>query len=81
MAEKRQLPIKTYRGNCHCGAFIFELDSPEITQAVSCNCSICHKKGTLWILPENPGNFRIIKGHEDELSKYQASSVTAIHMV
>lgn len=47
-------PTKKYRGNCHCGAFVFELDVPEIKSVSDCDCSICHKKGYLWLRPENP---------------------------
>ena len=45
---------QTYRGNCHCGAFIFEVNTPEIKRAIVCNCSICSKKGYVWLfLPED----------------------------
>ena len=34
-------------GSCHCGKVRFEIEAlkPELT---SCNCSICHRLGTLW---------------------------------
>ncbi|KAK0718093.1 Mss4-like protein [Lasiosphaeria miniovina] len=41
---------KTYRGNCHCGAFIFEVKVPEIKSASACDCSICSKKGYVWLV-------------------------------
>lgn len=35
------------RGSCHCGAVRVELaKAPE--QITNCNCSICHRLGTLW---------------------------------
>lgn len=56
-------PLKSYRGNCHCGAFIFTLLVPEIVSAASCNCSICRKKGYLWVIPDTT------KGHKFEVVK------------
>jgi hypothetical protein len=34
-----------YQGSCHCGNVKFEVEG-EINGAVSCNCSICRRKGT-----------------------------------
>ena len=40
-----------YRGSCHCGAVAFEVEG-EIKSAMSCNCSICQRKGSLlWFVP------------------------------
>ena len=40
-----------YRGSCHCGKVVIEVEG-EVTGAVSCNCSICQRKGTLmWFAP------------------------------
>ncbi|HTV69629.1 MAG TPA: GFA family protein [Rhizobiaceae bacterium] len=40
-----------YRGGCHCGNIAIETDG-DLTIAVSCNCSICSKKGALlWAVP------------------------------
>ncbi|KAK0641577.1 Mss4-like protein [Cercophora newfieldiana] len=45
--------LKTYRGNCHCGGYIFEVKTHEIKTAIGCNCSSCSKKAYLWLfLPE-----------------------------
>ncbi|SFV16097.1 GFA family protein [Pseudoduganella namucuonensis] len=35
-----------YRGSCHCGNVKFEVEG-EVTGALSCNCSICRRKGAL----------------------------------
>src|SRR5215475_791981 len=41
----------TYRGSCHCGAVAYEVEG-EINGAISCNCSICQRKGSLlWFVP------------------------------
>ena len=42
-----------YKGSCHCGNMTFEVEG-ELTQVVSCNCSICARKGALlWSVPRN----------------------------
>ena len=42
-----------YKGSCHCGNMKFEVEG-ELTQVVSCNCSICARKGALlWSVPRN----------------------------
>lgn len=35
-----------YQGSCHCGNIKFEAEG-EIDGALSCNCSICQRKGSL----------------------------------
>lgn len=35
-----------YRGSCHCGKISFEVEG-KIDRALSCNCSICSRKGSL----------------------------------
>ena len=40
-----------YRGSCHCGRIAFEVEG-TIDSAMSCNCSICQRKGSLlWFVP------------------------------
>ncbi len=42
-----------YKGSCHCGRVAFEVEG-EITGAMSCNCSICQRKGSLmWFVPRD----------------------------
>ena len=36
-----------YKGSCHCGAIQWRLKCLKITQAVICNCSICHRRGAV----------------------------------
>ncbi len=38
--------MSTQEGSCHCGAVQFEWDGPT-DEAMSCNCSICRRKGYL----------------------------------
>ena len=37
----------SFSGSCHCGAVAFTVDADAPTKALSCNCSICRKKGLL----------------------------------
>jgi len=40
-----------YNGSCHCGRITFQVEG-ELSGAVSCNCSICQRKGALmWFIP------------------------------
>ncbi|HHP0287531.1 GFA family protein [Acinetobacter baumannii] len=48
-----------YKGSCHCGQVKFAAEG-ELTEALSCNCSICQKKGSLlWFLPTNQVTFTL----------------------
>ncbi len=57
-----------YQGGCHCGAVRFEVDM-EIEQVLSCNCSICIRKGHLLAFTPRD-NLHILQG-EDQLADYQ----------
>lgn len=37
----------TIEGSCHCGAVVVRIARAP-TEVTSCNCSICHRLGTLW---------------------------------
>ena len=42
-----------YRGSCHCGQVAFEVEG-DIPEVMSCNCSICQRKGSLmWFMPRD----------------------------
>ncbi|MEP7314924.1 MAG: GFA family protein [Pseudomonadota bacterium] len=41
-----------YRGSCHCGNIAFQVEG-EIKSAMSCNCSMCQRKGSLWFVPRD----------------------------
>jgi hypothetical protein len=42
-----------YQGSCHCGQIKFEADG-DIASAMSCNCSMCQRKGSLmWFVPRS----------------------------
>lgn len=72
--------LRMYRGNCHCKAFVYEVELPEIKSAFECNCSICHKKGYLWVFPGD-GRFEIVKGTDDTLARYTFGPEKLTHRV
>lgn len=40
-----------YKGSCHCGQIAFQVEG-TLAGAMSCNCSICQRKGSLmWFVP------------------------------
>jgi hypothetical protein len=71
--------LKTYHGNCHCGAFKFSLKLPEITSVMGCNCSICFRKDYKWVFP-GVGAFTIEKG-EGTLKDYEFGPKSMAHQV
>jgi hypothetical protein len=78
--DQPQAPTKTYRGNCHCGAFVYEAQMPEIKKVIDCNCSLCHKKGYLFaVTPQS--TVKIVKGDENALTSYQFGEKKLQHMV
>jgi hypothetical protein len=60
--------LTTYQGSCHCGAVRYEARSEPITGAISCNCSMCRRKGTL--LAFIPGSDFTLTAGEDALTDY-----------
>lgn len=56
-----------YEGRCHCGRVRFEVEG-DIDTALSCNCSICRREGSLlWFVPR--GAMRLLTP-EDAGSAY-----------
>lgn len=52
-----------YRGSCHCGKVAYEVEG-EISEAYSCNCSLCTRRGgLLWFAPRE--KFRLLQGESD----------------
>ncbi len=68
-----------YHGSCHCGAVTFSFESPEITTAIRCNCSICRRKNALMTpFALAPEQLRIeVKG--DALATYTFGNEIAQH--
>lgn len=69
--------LETYRGNCHCGAYVYEVKTHEIKTAIGCNCSSCLKKAYLWLfLPE--GSVTVVKD-EGLLTEFMCGPHNSTH--
>ncbi|KAK6451340.1 hypothetical protein FP744_10007591 [Trichoderma asperellum] len=80
MAEAQDRPNRrTYQGSCHCGAFAYEIDLPELKTVIDCDCSFCSRKGNLYVLTSEDDNFRIVKGSEEGLTSYTFGPRNKIH--
>lgn len=80
-AQDESTALRTYRGNCHCGAFVYEAELPEITTVTECSCSICRKKGYLSVSTNEEKHFRVVKGSLDALSEYTFGAKKLRHKV
>ena len=57
-----------FKGSCHCGKVTYEVEG-ELTGVMSCNCSICQRKGALlWFVPRD--KMTLLSG-EDALTSYK----------
>ncbi len=68
---------RTYRGGCHCGQVRYETTT-DLAMVVSCNCSICAKRGALWTFVK-PEQFALRSGEED-LADYQFNKKVIHHL-
>lgn len=68
--------MSAHKGSCHCGRVRFEVDF-EVSMVITCNCSICNKKGAIYA-PARENQLQISQG-EEELSLYQFGTNTAKH--
>ena len=68
---------KTYTGGCHCGKVRYEVTT-DLGQIISCNCSICSKKGHLLTFV-GPDQFKLASG-EDGLTDYQFNKHNIHHL-
>ncbi|HVK60401.1 MAG TPA: GFA family protein [Bdellovibrionales bacterium] len=66
-----------HTGGCHCGKVRFEVEM-NVENAISCNCSICAKRGSLLdFVPES--QFRLLSG-ESDLSDYLFNKKVVHHL-
>ena len=66
-----------YTGGCHCGQVRYEVET-DLGMVISCNCSICTKKGLLpSFVPAQ--KFSLLSG-ESELVDYQFNKHVVHHL-
>jgi hypothetical protein len=68
---------RTYTGGCHCGKVRYEATT-DLGKIISCNCSICSKKGHLLTFV-GADKFRLTAG-EDALADYQFRTKNIHHL-
>lgn len=67
-----------HRGECHCGAVVFEVEAPERVECAECNCSICAKSGNLHLIVSK-SRFKLLRG-DSELTTYTFNTGVAKHL-
>lgn len=66
-----------HTGGCHCGKIKFEVEM-TLEKAISCNCSICLKRGSLLdFVPES--SFRLLSGASN-LTEYLFNNKVIHHL-
>ncbi len=69
--------MSKHTGGCHCGAVRYEVEA-DINEVMSCNCSMCQKRGSLLsFVPEQ--QFTLLSGGDD-LSDYQFNKKVIHHL-
>jgi len=66
-----------FQGSCHCGAVKFSVDADMPTEAMSCNCSICRRKGVLMAFYP-VAKFKVEQG-EEALQTYKFNTHKLSH--
>ena len=72
-----RLMLKTYSGQCHCGAVSFEAELDLSQTSYRCNCSIC-RRTRFWPAVATPEHFRLLAG-EPELVEYKFNTRKNLH--
>ena len=68
----------THHGGCHCGAVRFHVDLDLEKPALTCNCSICSRSGTMLLFVPK-AKFTLDKG-EDHLTSYKFNKRNIDHL-
>ncbi len=69
--------MTTYSGGCHCGKVRYQV-TMDVGKVISCNCSICGKKGTL--LSFVPAEQFTLQSGEDALTSYKFNKKIVDHL-
>jgi hypothetical protein len=67
-----------HHGSCHCGAVSYRADVDLSQPALSCNCSMCGRTGTMLMFVP-PDKFTLEKG-EDSLTSYKFNKHVIDHL-
>jgi hypothetical protein len=78
MAKHKKPPMGWKKGGCHCGAVMFEVNTPGEVELIDCNCSICRKTGYLHLIVSKT-HFHLLRGVE-VLTAYTFNTGAAKHL-
>ena len=70
--------MSMHHGSCHCGAVSFKADLDLSQPAITCNCSMCGRTGTM-LMFVTPDKFTLDKG-EDSLTGYKFNTHNIDHL-
>ena len=72
------MAVADYSGSCHCGRVTYEVSLDLAQPALTCNCSICQRTGTMlsFVSPER----FTLKSGEDALTDYQFGRESIHHL-
>jgi hypothetical protein len=76
--KSKPRPKTWKRGGCHCGAVMFEANTPDEIELVDCNCTICRRTGYLHLIVSK-ADFRLLRG-EPVLTSYTFNTGAANHL-
>lgn len=72
------MAVSSHRGSCHCGAVRYTVELDTTASAITCNCSMCGRAGTLLqFVP--PDKFTLEQG-EANLTDYQFAKHVIHHL-
>lgn len=74
----RMSDLKSYEGGCHCGQVRYEVKLDLSQPAVTCNCSICQKTGSM--LSFTPIAQFTLRSGEAALTDYQFNKKVIHHV-
>jgi len=69
---------QTYAGGCHCGRIRYEVTT-ALEPVMSCNCSICSKRGSLLTFVQ-ADQFKPFAGSDADLTEYQFNKHAIRHL-
>ena len=69
--------MTTYSGGCHCGKVRYQV-TMDLGKVISCNCSMCGKKGTL--LAFAPAEHFKLQQGEGEMTSYKFNHKVIDHL-
>jgi hypothetical protein len=69
---------QTHTGGCHCGKVRYEVQMDLDANFISCNCSLCSKRGH-WLGFVPAAQFKLISGEQD-LTDYQFNKKVIHHL-